>query len=176
MTLSERLLKNVNKNGTAPLAPVSSLALVSTKREVRDPKEAAAFQELKREILEHLTQTLDVGKLESLDSAAANSRLNAAITEQLQEQNRLVTDSDRARLVEEVKNEIMGLGPLEPLLQDDTISDILVNGASHVYIERDGKLHPTDIRFQDDAHLLHIIGRIVAAVGRRVDEASPMVD
>jgi pilus assembly protein CpaF len=177
MTLSERLLQKVNNNGkAAPEVPVSSLALVSTKREVRDPADAAAFQELKTQILDHLMQTLDVGKLESLDPAAANGRLTAAITDQLQNQGRLATDSDRARLIEEVKDEILGLGPLEPLLRDDSISDILVNGASQVYIERDGKLHPTEIRFQDDNHLLHVIGRIVAAVGRRVDESSPMVD
>ena len=121
-------------------------------------------------------QTIDVAKLESLDPAAVTGRLSAAVTDHLQQQGRLVTDGDRARLIEEVKNEILGLGPLEPLLRDDTISDILVNGASQVYIERKGKLYPTEVRFQDDAHLLNVIGRIVASVGRRVDEASPMVD
>jgi pilus assembly protein CpaF len=177
MTLSERLLKKTN-NGmvVAPPSPVSSLALVSQRREVRDPAEAAAFRDLKQEILEHLLQTLDVAKLESLDPAIVTGRLGSAVTERLQQQGRLVSDTDRLRLIEEVKNEILGLGPLEPLLHDDAISDILVNGADSVYIERKGKLYHTEVTFQDDAHLLNVIGRIVASVGRRIDEASPMVD
>jgi pilus assembly protein CpaF len=88
----------------------------------------------------------------------------------------LLTEADRARLVEEIKNEMLGLGPLEPLLWDDEISDILINGHNQVYIEKHGKLLKTDITFQDDQHLLHIIDRIVSRVGRRVDESSPMVD
>ena len=173
MTLSERLTHKVN-GGVA--APAHSLALISPRREIADPGEAAAFRELKGQIHEHLLQTVDVAKLESLDPDAVNSRLSAAVTGHLRQQGRLVTDGDRARLIEEVKNEILGLGPLEPLLRDDTISDILVNGASQIYIERKGKLYPTEVRFQDNAHLLNVIGRIVASVGRRIDEASPMVD
>src|SRR5207344_1321350 len=72
--------------------------------------------------------------------------------------------------------EVMGLGPLEPLLADPTVADILVNGPHAVYIERAGKLELTDVRFNDDAHLMNIIDRIVSAVGRRIDESSPMVD
>ena len=173
MTLSERLTHKVN-GGVA--APAHSLALISPRREIADPGEAAAFRELKGQIHEHLLQTVDVAKLESLDPDAVNSRLSAAVTGHLRQQGRLVTDGDRARLIEEVKNEILGLGPLEPLLRDDTVSDILVNGASQIYIERKGKLYPTEVRFQDNAHLLNVIGRIVASVGRRIDEASPMVD
>ncbi len=175
MSLSERLQ---NKDGAAAAQPaaVSGLALVSHKREVHEPAEAAAFRDLKRQILEHLLQTIDVSKLDTLDFEQVTTRLSAAITERLQEQNRLVADADRLRLIEEVRNEMLGLGPLEPLLRDDAISDILVNGCSQVYVERYGKLHLTDIKFQDDDHLLHVIGRIVDAVGRRIDEASPMVD
>src|SRR6202030_1274921 len=91
-------------------------------------------------------------------------------------EGRLLTDADRARLIEEIKNELLGLGPLEPLLWDDEITDILVNGPSQVYVERGGKLYLTDVSFQDDQHLMLIIDRIVSQVGRRVDEASPMVD
>jgi pilus assembly protein CpaF len=174
MTLSERLTHKTNAAG-AP-APAHSMALVPPRRETREPGEAAAFRDLKSQIHEHLLQTIDVSKLESLDPSAVTGRLSAAVTGHLEQQGRLVTDGDRARLIEEVKNEILGLGPLEPLLRDDTISDILVNGASRIYVERAGKLFATEVRFQDDAHLLNVIGRIVAAVGRRVDEASPMVD
>jgi pilus assembly protein CpaF len=174
MPLSERLSKNASGNGAAT---VSSLAVVSQRREApREAGEAAAFRELKGEMLDYLLHTLDVSKLESLDQAQVQTKLSAAINEHLQEQDRLVTDADRLRLIEEVKNEILGLGPLEPLLRDDAISDILVNGCNEVYIERGGKLYKTDVTFQDDDHLLNVIGRIVASVGRRIDESSPMVD
>jgi pilus assembly protein CpaF len=82
----------------------------------------------------------------------------------------------RKRVIQRIEDEVLGLGPLEPLLQDSTISDILVNGPQQVYVERKGKLQLTDVRFNDDRHLMHIIDRIVSAVGRRIDESSPMVD
>ncbi|MFZ1119801.1 MAG: TadA family conjugal transfer-associated ATPase [Candidatus Binataceae bacterium] len=106
----------------------------------------------------------------------ASQKVTTAISEILDEEGRLLTDADRARLIEEIKNELLGLGPLEPLLWDDEITDILVNGPSQVYVERGGKLYLTDVSFQDDQHLMLIIDRIVSQVGRRVDEASPMVD
>jgi pilus assembly protein CpaF len=105
-----------------------------------------------------------------------SSKVTAAINDILNEDGRLLTDADRNRLVEELKNELLGLGPLEPLLRDDEITDILVNGHDQVYVEKRGKLHVTDVVFQDDAHLMLIIDRIVSRVGRRVDESSPMVD
>jgi pilus assembly protein CpaF len=175
MPLSERLSRNVPSNGAAA---VTSLGMVTSQRREapKETGEAAAFRELKGEMLDYLLHTLDVGKIESLDQAQVQAKLTAAINEHLQEQDHLVTDADRLRLIEEVKNEILGLGPLEPLLSDDATSDILVNGCNEVYIERGGKLYKTDVVFQDDAHLLNVIGRIVASVGRRIDEASPMVD
>ncbi len=84
--------------------------------------------------------------------------------------------ADRERLVMEVQHEVFGLGPLETLMKDPEISDILVNSSSQIYVERYGKLEKTDVRFRDDAHLMQIIERIVTRVGRRVDESSPMVD
>jgi pilus assembly protein CpaF len=176
MPLSERLSRNANNNGAPQVASLSMVSQRRENREVRETGEAAAFRELKSEMMEYLLHTLDVAKIESLDPAQVHAKLAAAINEHLQEQDHLVTDADRLRLIEEVKNEILGLGPLEPLLRDDTISDILVNGPHEVYIERDGKLYRTDVVFQDDDHLLNVIGRIVASVGRRIDESSPMVD
>jgi pilus assembly protein CpaF len=123
-----------------------------------------------------LFETLDVSRLESLEQNMASTKVTQAITEILNEEGRLLTDTDRARLVEEIKNELLGLGPLEPLLWDDDVSDILVNGPNQVYVERQGKLYLTDVRFNDAQHLMLIIDRIVSQVGRRVDEASPMVD
>jgi pilus assembly protein CpaF len=99
-----------------------------------------------------------------------------AIHKLINEQGVPLTVSEREKLAQEVLDEVFGLGPLEPLLQDDTINDILVNSHKSVYIERRGVLEKTNVVFQDEAHLLHIIDKIVSAVGRRVDESSPMVD
>ncbi len=137
---------------------------------------ADGFQQLKLAVHNRLFETLDVSRLESLEQNMASTKVTQAITEILNEEGRLLTDTDRARLVEEIKNELLGLGPLEPLLWDDDVSDILVNGPNQVYVERQGKLYLTDVRFNDDQHLMLIIDRIVSQVGRRVDEASPMVD
>jgi pilus assembly protein CpaF len=134
------------------------------------------FQQLKLAVHNRLFETLDVSRLESLEASLASQKVAQTINDIIDEEGRLLTDSDRARLVEEIKNELLGLGPLEPLLWDDTITDILVNGPAQVYVEKFGKLHLTDVRFQDDQHLMLIIDRIVSQVGRRVDESSPMVD
>jgi pilus assembly protein CpaF len=137
---------------------------------------ADGFQQLKLAVHNRLFEMLDVSRLESLEANMASTKVTAAISEILDEEGRLLTDADRTRLIEEIKNELLGLGPLEPLLWDDEITDILVNGPSQVYVERGGKLYLTDVSFQDDQHLMLIIDRIVSQVGRRVDEASPMVD
>src|SRR6202049_249349 len=144
----------------------------------RRPRDVLAdgFQQLKLAVHNRLFETLDVSRLESLEANMASQKVTTAISEVLDEEGRLLTDADRTRLIEEIKNELLGLGPLEPLLWDDEITDILVNGPSQVYVERGGKLYLTDVSFQDDQHLMLIIDRIVSQVGRRVDEASPMVD
>jgi len=138
--------------------------------------QAQGFQQLKLAVHNRLFETLDVTRLESLEPALASQKVTEAITVILDEEGRLLTDLDKSRLIEEIKNELLGLGPLEPLLWDDEITDILVNGHNQIYVEKRGKLHATEIKFQDDQHLMLIIDRIVSQVGRRVDEASPMVD
>src|SRR6202158_72843 len=145
---------------------------------VRRRKDAIAdsSRRLKVKVHNKLFETIDVSKLETLEPAMVSSKVTAAINDILNEDGRLLTDADRGRLVEELKNELLGLGPLEPLLRDDAITDILVNGHNQVYVEKFGKLHATDVAFQDDQHLMLIIDRIVSRVGRRVDESSPMVD
>jgi pilus assembly protein CpaF len=144
----------------------------------KKPKDTQAegFAQLKLAVHNRLFETLDVARLESLEPQLASQKVTTAISAILNEEGRLLTDQDRARLVEEIKNEMLGLGPLEPLLWDDAVTDILVNGHDQVYVEKGGKLFQTEIKFQDDAHLMLIIDRIVSQVGRRVDEASPMVD
>ena len=131
---------------------------------------------LKIKVHNRLFETIDISKLESLDPALISSKVITAITDILSEDERLLTDTDRDRLVQEIKNELLGLGPLEPLLRDEAVTDIMVNGAHQVYVEKLGKIHLTDVQFYDDQHLMLIIDRIVSRVGRRVDEASPKVD
>ncbi len=134
------------------------------------------FQDLKRRVQERLLRNIDITKLEEAGYAPLLSEITAVINSLIEEDHLLITEADRARLVEVTTNDMLGLGPLEPLLQDNEISDILVNGYNQVWIERRGKLYKTTVRFQDDAHLMSVINRIVSRIGRRIDESSPMVD
>jgi pilus assembly protein CpaF len=172
MKLVERISQ---KEGTTPQQQQRSMIGGQAAKRERSAT-ADGFQQLKLAVHNRLFETLDVSRLESLEANMASQKVTTAISEILDEEGRLLTDADRARLIEEIKNELLGLGPLEPLLWDDEITDILVNGPSQVYVERGGKLYLTDVSFQDDQHLMLIIDRIVSQVGRRVDEASPMVD
>jgi pilus assembly protein CpaF len=173
MGLSDRIQRNTNPPELSAAQP--SLVVLPQRREPTPPL-VDGFRELKTTIQQRLLDTIDLAKLESLEPALMTAKLAEAIDGLLREQTRLLTEGDRTRLIKEIKNEILGLGPLEPLLHDDEINDILVNGTKQVYIERRGKLELTDITFHDEQHLLHIIGRIVSRVGRRVDESVPMVD
>src|ERR1700751_5454113 len=172
MKLVERISQ---KEGTTPQQQQRSMIGGQSAKRERNAM-AAGFQQLKLAVHNRLFETLDVSRLESLEANMAATKVTQAITEILDEEGRLLTDTDRARLVEEIKNELLGLGPLEPLLWDEDVNDILVNGPNQVYVERQGKLYLTDVRFNDDQHLMLIIDRIVSQVGRRVDESSPMVD
>jgi pilus assembly protein CpaF len=134
------------------------------------------FSAVKVAIHRKLIQKLDLDRVTQLGREAVRSEV-AEIAERLAaEENTPMTFQERERLSQEVLDEVFGLGPLEPLLKDHTISDILVNTYKNVYIERNGLLERTNVQFRDDAHLMSIIDRIVSAVGRRVDESSPMVD
>src|SRR5580698_6093627 len=171
-----KLLDKIQNNQSNAPAPGFQRALVVSKEKLRKDPQSEGFQQLKLAVHNRLFESLDVSRLESLEANLASQKVTGAITEILNEEGRLLTDTDRTRLIEEIKNELLGLGPLEPLLWDDSVTDILVNGAHQIYVERQGKLSPTDVKFQDDQHLMLIIDRIVSQVGRRVDEASPMVD
>jgi pilus assembly protein CpaF len=176
MGLSDRLTQhaNVARKIAEPAAPASSLIGMTVRR--RKDALADSSRRLKIKVHNRLFETIDISKLETLEPAIVAAKVTSAISDILNEEGRLLTDLDRARLVDEIKNELLGLGPLEPLLRDDEVTDILVNGHSQVYVEKNGKLHHTDVVFQDDQHLMLIIDRIVSRVGRRVDESSPMVD
>lgn len=174
MTLVELISRNVGTN-SAPGQSLQRAAQPDSKKRSRE-SQTEGFQQLKLAVHNRLFETLDVSRLESLEASLASQKVGQTINDIINEEKRLLTDGDRARLIEEIRNELLGLGPLEPLLWDDTITDILVNGPAQVYVERFGKLQLTEVRFHDDQHLLLIIDRIVLRVGRRVDESSPMVD
>jgi len=133
-------------------------------------------QELKFRVHNRLFDLLDLAKLTKLSDERIREDIAVATRRVLEEEKVLLTLEEREQLVEEMQHEVLGLGPIEPLLQDPTICDILVNGHQDVFIERNGKLYKTAARFKDDAHLMRIIEKIVSAVGRRVDETTPMVD
>jgi pilus assembly protein CpaF len=135
-----------------------------------------AYQELKSTIHRELLSRVDLEKLMDLRDGRARSQIFSIIQDLVTATNTPMSGMERERLSREVLDEVFGLGPLEPLLQDPTINDILVNTYKQVYVERAGLLEQTNVRFKDDAHLMHIIDKIVSAVGRRVDESSPMVD
>jgi pilus assembly protein CpaF len=135
-----------------------------------------SYQDLKLRIHRELIDRIDLSKLARTDLAAANVELRTAIAQLIEEQALPLSQRDRERLADEILNEVHGLGPIEPLMRDGDVCDILVNGARQVYVERAGKLELTPVVFRDDAHLLQIIDRIVSRVGRRIDESSPMVD
>jgi len=135
-----------------------------------------AQQEVKSSVHRELLTRIDLEKLDFLKDPRARQSLLAMIHQLLGEQNIPLSVVERDRMSREVLDELFGLGPLEPLLQDPTVNDILVNTHNTVYVERAGILERTSVVFKDNAHLMHIIDKIVSAVGRRVDESSPMVD
>ena len=133
-------------------------------------------REWKQRIYDRLLKVLDLSLLGSLGEEEARNQIREITNHLLLEESAPLSLAQRQFVTRRIEDEVMGLGPLEPLLADTTISDILVNGPRQVYIERFGKLEQTELQFNDDAHLMNIIDRIVSAVGRRVDESSPMVD
>jgi pilus assembly protein CpaF len=131
---------------------------------------------LKIELHRRLLELINLPALEGMSRAQIETEVGEIVHEQLALQKHALNQSERKVLVSDILDELLGLGPLEPLLQDESINDILVNGHNIVFVERNGRLERTDSRFKDDRHLLRIIQKIVSAVGRRVDEQSPFVD
>ncbi len=138
--------------------------------------DASAYYDLKVSIHGKLLDRIDLAALESIPEERLREELRLLVERLLVEDGVALNDTERRRIVVDIQNEVLGLGPLEPLLADTTISDILVNTYRQVYVERYGKLELTDVRFGSNAHLMKIIDRIVSRMGRRVDESSPMVD
>ena len=163
MTISSAASKSLSTNGTNG----TSSPVERRRQELHDYK-----SKLHQEVINRV----DAEVLVKVDSDTARREVSKLVLELVNQNNFPLNSSEKDQLVEEVVAETFGWGPLEPLLQDPTIDDILVNNYKTVYIERTGKLAKVDVSFKDNFHLRHIINRIVARIGRRIDEASPMVD
>jgi len=162
MALRERLIRETNQPG-----PNIADDAANSQR---------SFQEMKSRLHRALINRMDLTKLGAMAPEQANVEVSRLAEGVLAAEAMPLSAMERERLVSEVRHELFGLGPLEPLLADPTISDILVNSHRRIYIERRGKLEATDVAFKDDDHLMRVIERIVSSVGRRIDESSPMVD
>ncbi|MFN6924526.1 MAG: CpaF family protein [Tabrizicola sp.] len=160
----------------APAAPLSQKAAAEALAADREKKRKERLTELKVAIHKRLLEDLNLSALETASEQQLKSEIAALASEALDEMSVALNKEDRLALNQELYDEVMGLGPLEPLLKDETISDILVNGPKRIFVERAGRLELSDVTFRDERHLLRIIDKIVSAVGRRVDESNPYCD
>src|ERR1700739_602745 len=158
------------------VVPAMTNPLISAEPKKRGGLDFRVYQDVKTGIHRDLLNKVDLEKVATVRDDRTLRQVFAVIQELVSNLKTPLSGPERKRLSLEVLDEVFGLGPLEPLLQDPTITDILVNGAKEVYVERGGLLEETRIMFKDDAHLMHIIDKIVSAIGRRVDESCPMVD
>ncbi len=142
----------------------------------KDRKRKERLSEIKLDLHRELLDNLNLSALENATEANLRAEISAISTEVLQERAVVLNRQERNTLFQELYDEVTGLGPLETLLKDESVNDILVNGPQQIFVERSGKLQLTDITFKDEKHLLRIIDKIVSAVGRRVDESNPYVD
>jgi pilus assembly protein CpaF len=168
------LLNRLKRSNLPPSAPHQAGVDAATAPSA--PARDTLYQELKSRVHNRLFDVIDFGRIATVSDERVRVDIATATVQILEEEKFLLTLEERDTFVKEIQDEVFGLGPLEPLLQDPTVSDILVNGCENIFIERHGKLEKTVARFRDDAHLMRIIEKIVSAVGRRVDESSPLVD
>jgi len=138
--------------------------------------DTVALEQTKLDVHKILLSQLDLRRLAGVNNSQAKEAVGNLIQDIMTKERVLLNGTEKEKITKELLDEVFGLGPLEPLLSDPTISDILVNSSNMIFIERRGKLQRVDVKFRDDRHLMQIIDRIVAAVGRRIDESSPMVD
>jgi pilus assembly protein CpaF len=171
MSRLSRGLSGLSQNGTNFSRLGSNASQISAERQSNKN-----FEELKRLIHGKLVDKLDLSRVSDLAGDTLRREIRLVVERLCDTENPLLNRMERERLIDEVLDETFGFGPLEALLKDPTISDILINGPYKVYVERRGKLEKADVKFRDNDHLLQIIDRIVSKVGRRVDETSPMVD
>jgi len=155
---------------------VSTQSFASNQAQTRADKENVEFEALKRNIHGKLVEKLDLSRLGDLEGDTLRREIRLVIEHLCDTENALLNRSERERLIEEILDETFGFGPLELLLKEPGIADIMINGPKHVFVEKDGRIQRHKVTFRDNAHLMQILDRIVSKVGRRVDETSPMVD
>ena len=165
MSLRDKLEDNKNNTAQLPVVAVQNGVMGNS-----------VYQELRSRIHRKLLDRVDLAMMENMAPDLLREELQKVVERLLSEETMAINDSERINLVRDIQHEVLGLGPLETLMADSTISDILVNTYKQVYVERKGKLELSEVRFENEAHLLKIIDKIVSGVGRRVDESSPMVD
>jgi pilus assembly protein CpaF len=160
-------ISSMKQNGVRTAVSEQNLSLQSNE-----------YYELKTKIHDRLLDLIDLSLIDSLDLDILRREIRKLVERILQEEKHVIplNLTEKERLYREIQDEVLGLGPLEPFLQDPTVSDILVNTYNQIYLERYGKIEPTEARFKDDTHLRKIIDKIVSSVGRRIDESYPMVD
>src|SRR5882724_10505417 len=151
--------------------PTTNLELLSTENRVLEE-----LRNLKVQLHHQLVVGMDLAALSTMTKEQLRYEVRRVADDLCQRSSNLLSRQERERLVNEVLDETFGLGPLEPLMKDPSVTDILINGPGTVYVERNGRLEKSDVTFTDARHLLHIVQRIVGQAGRRVDETSPMVD
>ncbi|NHQ75922.1 CpaF family protein [Roseovarius gahaiensis] len=170
------------QSAAAPATPVTSLRRPAQKAAAvpqgadKERKRKERLGEIKLDLHRALLDNLNLAALENASEADLRAEISSITAEVLDERSIVLNREDRTTLTQELYDEVRGLGPLETLLQDDTVNDILVNGPQQIFVEREGKLELSDVTFKDERHLLRIIDKIVSAVGRRVDESNPYVD
>lgn len=143
---------------------------------VNGTENGSQYHELKERLHQRVIEMLDLNAIGTMSERAVTEQLSKLIEQLLQQESMPLNQRERAQITQDILHEVLGLGPLEPLLADQSVNDILVNGPKQVFVERSGRLELTPVQFKDDAHLKKIIEKIVSRVGRRIDESSPMVD
>jgi pilus assembly protein CpaF len=166
----------ISPPGSGPVGAKAAAAPAGVGRPARQEPPRPQYIQLKANVHKKLLNRLNLEALASVDRARAEGDIRTLLFELLSEESQPLTMAEREQILSDILDEVFGLGPLEPLLRDPTINDILVNGYKQVYVERHGVLERVPGTFQDDKHLMRVIDRIVSAVGRRVDDSSPMVD
>src|SRR5450830_229947 len=186
MSLLKRI-ESARPGGTGPVTPTAPAGGPGAGQPTAPPSVAPSqrltssapvresFRDVKFRIQSRVIQDLDP-KLDLANQVEVRRQIEEIFGKVIDEQGLALTRAERVRMLEQITDEIIGLGPLEPLLRDETVTEIMVNGPRQVYIERSGKLELTNVVFQNDDHVMRIIDRIIAPIGRRVDESSPMVD
>ena len=168
-------------NSAAAAQPRAAEAPAPVARAVPEPSEpqrrhSEEYYDVKTTVFNALIDTIDLTQLAKLDAAAAREEIRDIVSEIIQVKNVVMSIAEQEELLEDICNDVLGYGPLEPLLARDDIADIMVNGAATTFIEVSGKVQKTSVRFADNQQLMNICQRIVSQVGRRVDESSPICD